>query len=247
MHAENPPYMPCLIRNIHAAHILLNEDYKPVLIDYSMLSGGILTDRRHIVNQYLEGCHGYVDPVVAHRGEWSDKSDVFSYGVLLLALISKRIPEEESELTENKHKPQNSMMSFSEHKSSVVHQSLEFEPYFYSSDGVKVAKLAIKCMQYHPQKRPTMKQVVRYLQNLCIVRRHSNELNIHKILGDDEIVLRTDNRSEKESKLIPAWRWEYFSKSINLKRLSYRDKGGPNHGPAGKWKMFLCPKVQFSK
>ncbi|XP_037491138.1 uncharacterized protein LOC119369176 [Jatropha curcas] len=68
MLAENPPYMPCLIRNIDVAHIMLDEDYKPVLIDCSMISDGILTDRIHIVNQYLKGCRGCVDPVVAHRG-----------------------------------------------------------------------------------------------------------------------------------------------------------------------------------
>lgn len=34
----------------------------PILFDYSMISGGILTDRRDLLNQHVDGCYGYQDP-----------------------------------------------------------------------------------------------------------------------------------------------------------------------------------------
>ncbi|KAJ4843972.1 hypothetical protein Tsubulata_047973, partial [Turnera subulata] len=87
MHSQNPP---CLIRNISAAHIMIDRDGNPILFDLSMVSGGIFCDKRDLVNQYNDGCVGYVDPVTARPGAWSDKSDVFSYGILLLGIISNR-------------------------------------------------------------------------------------------------------------------------------------------------------------
>ncbi|KAJ4834876.1 hypothetical protein Tsubulata_036771 [Turnera subulata] len=88
LHAQNPD-VPYLIRNVAAAHIMLDQEQEPVLFDFSMISGGILYDKRNILNEPVNGCHGYVDPTSARPGAWSDKCDVFSYGVLLLQLVSK--------------------------------------------------------------------------------------------------------------------------------------------------------------
>lgn len=187
LHSHNPPYLPHLIRNIDAAHIIVDKDYNPILYDFSMISGGIFIDRKDILNQYVHGCYGYVDPSLAQGSGWSEKCDVFSYGVVLLGLIMKRVYTDEDreinapfvyELAINEYN--------SENKSSLVHQSLEDTPCFHSSDGIKITKLALRCVDYNPQKRPTMKEVVECFQQLYIASHHADALGINQTVGSDD-------------------------------------------------------------
>ncbi|KAJ4848580.1 hypothetical protein Tsubulata_043579 [Turnera subulata] len=175
LHAEHPD-LPYLIRNLAASHIMLDQEHEPVLFDFSMISGGILYDKRNILYEHANGCHGYVDPTCACRGAWSDKCDVFSYGVLLLQLVSKVGDLEEvgtgDKLTifhwawreyKSSQKSGSSKLNF-----SLVHPSLELDPLFNCDDGVKVTKLALQCVHKDPQKRPSMKQVHSYLEKLHV-------------------------------------------------------------------------------
>ncbi|KAJ4847892.1 hypothetical protein Tsubulata_011623 [Turnera subulata] len=181
----NPPYLLC---NLCASHIMIDKDYKPVIYDFSMISGGILTDRTELTNHYVDGCHGYIDPVGARPGAWSEKCDVFSFGVVLLGLITNNVYTEEDftsgkpsvhEWAWGEYRQQQSHSS--KHNISLVHSNIESEPLFYSRDGIKLTNLAMRCVEYDPLKRPTMKQVVSYLLKLQIVQGHGNSLGIDQI------------------------------------------------------------------
>ncbi|KAJ4839660.1 hypothetical protein Tsubulata_026455 [Turnera subulata] len=185
----NPPY---LLRNLCASHIMIDKDYKPVIYDFSMISGGILTDRRELTNQYVDGCHGYIDPVGARPGAWSEKCDVFSFGVVLLGLITNKVYAEE-DFTSGK--PSVHEWAWGEYRQqqsdhgkqnfSLVHANIESELLFCSRDGIKLTNLAMRCVEYDPLKRPTMKQVVSYLLKLQIVQDHGNSLGIDQIPKGD--------------------------------------------------------------
>ncbi|KAJ4847875.1 hypothetical protein Tsubulata_011599 [Turnera subulata] len=181
----NPPYLLC---NLCASHIMIDKDYKPVIYDFSMISGGILTDRTELTNQYVDGCHGYIDPVGARPGAWSEKCDIFSFGVVLLGLITNNVYTEE-DFTSGK--PSVHEWAWGEYRQqqshsrkqniSLVHANIESEPLFYARDGIKLTNLAMRCVEYDPLKRPTMKQVVSYLLKLQIVQGHGNSLGIDQI------------------------------------------------------------------
>ncbi|XP_055959662.1 probable inactive leucine-rich repeat receptor-like protein kinase At3g03770 isoform X2 [Mercurialis annua] len=189
MHAPHPKYLPYLIRNIDAAHILVDEDYEPILFDVSMISGGILTDKRNIWYQYVDGCYGYIDPLCARPGKWSDKCDVFSYGVLLLALIGKRVSKYNAESPPISGSSQNSVIDFGKRNCALLHQSLALGSDFYSTDATEITNLAKKCVQSDPQRRPTMKKIMRCLQNLQIVQHNASTWEICKLLNGDKAIL----------------------------------------------------------
>ncbi|GLU07753.1 hypothetical protein SLE2022_247010 [Rubroshorea leprosula] len=181
MHSNKP--VPYLIRNLDAAHKMVDKDYNPVLFDFSMISGGILIDRKDLLNQYVHGCYGFVDPSLS-QGGWSEKCDVFAYGVLLLGLIMKRVYTDEDR-TNNApfvYELSNSMYN-SKDNSTLVHQSLESEPFFYSTDGIPITKLALLCVDYNPQKRPTMKA--------------SKECEMMRILSSEDLSFFTNGFSEE--------------------------------------------------
>ncbi|XP_065848710.1 uncharacterized protein [Euphorbia lathyris] len=199
-------YSICILR------ILTVQDHEPLLFDFSMISGGMLTDKRDLLNHCIQGCCAYSDPNFAQPGEWSEKCDVFSYGVLLLSLISKRIHKDDGDCTnvpfvyewaKNEHKQQNSAGWFGNFKSSLVHRSLELGPDFNFSDAIGITNLAMLCVEYDPQKRPTMKRVVKHMKKLHIVRHNANGWECCKMPNGVNEVLKTRFRSKPRPGQLP--------------------------------------------
>ncbi|XP_031378688.1 uncharacterized protein LOC116194106 isoform X2 [Punica granatum] len=195
--APDPPHLPFLICNLDAAHVIIDKDYNPAVYDYSMISGGSsLTDRRNILNQHVKGRYGYIDPNPAYQGSWSEKSDVFAYGVILLGLITKRVYSEHDRLTRSpfiydwawaQHDAWNSdIWGFLSSKFSLVHQSLQVDPLFKRGDGVKLTKLAMQCVNFDPHKRPTMRRVVSSLKKMHIVENNEELVGVHRLVDLDD-------------------------------------------------------------
>ncbi|WCJ42479.1 Protein kinase superfamily protein [Euphorbia peplus] len=200
-HRNCPSNLPYLIRNLDAAHILVDQEHEPVLFDFSMISGGILTDRRDLLNQYLQSWCCYSHPICARPGRCSDKCDVYAYGVILLSLLSKKIYKHNDngtdvslayELANNELKQHNSVPCFGrKFKSSLLHESLESESDFRSSDALKIMELALLCMECDPRKRPSMRKIVGDMQRLHIVQHNAKTWECCKMLDGVNEVRKT--------------------------------------------------------
>ncbi|KAM7503450.1 hypothetical protein LguiB_002354 [Lonicera macranthoides] len=186
--AKDPPNLPYLVRNIDAQHIMLDQDCNPKLCDFSIISGGIFPDWR---SPFITGACGYIGLLYIPRDVWAEYGDIFAFGTLLIMLISKRVYDEadcEDFDVEpvhcwayNAYNPMRSANGFVPSKHSLVHRSLQQQPGFYNRDGLKIAKLAMRCIGYWPDDLPTMKEVVRSLFNLLVVRRYADILDIHQM------------------------------------------------------------------
>ncbi|XP_059631756.1 probable serine/threonine-protein kinase PBL11 [Cornus florida] len=201
LHGQSPEY---IVRNIDAAHIMLDQGYNPIVFDFGMLTGGVLGDKSSAPNRLLLGSFGYIDLRIPASGVFMPRTDVFSFGTLLLELISKRVRAKNNEIrlpvhmlleknelpcpvhmwAENAYtqqKRKKSIFSFGPSKISLVRESLEKDFGFNQRDGCKITKLAMGCVQKEihcrgkkVRPRPTMKEVVQILGDLYAVHHHKD-------------------------------------------------------------------------
>ncbi|KAL8115655.1 hypothetical protein AgCh_022235 [Apium graveolens] len=80
---------PVIYRDLKCSNILLGEDYHPKLSDFGLAKVGPTGDNTHVSTRVM-GTYGYCAPEYAMTGQLTFKSDIYSFGVVLLEIITGR-------------------------------------------------------------------------------------------------------------------------------------------------------------
>ncbi|XP_059293228.1 proline-rich receptor-like protein kinase PERK5 [Lycium ferocissimum] len=86
-------------RDIKAANILLEDNFEAKVADFGLAK--LSSDNFTHVSTRVMGTFGYLAPEYASSGKLTDKSDVFSFGVVLLELITGKRPVDPSNMMED--------------------------------------------------------------------------------------------------------------------------------------------------
>lgn len=89
LHNECSP--PVIHRDVKSSNILLSDELHPQLSDFGLAVWGT-SDSTHLVTDEIVGTFGYIAPEYFMQGKVSDKVDVYSFGIVLLELLTGRKP-----------------------------------------------------------------------------------------------------------------------------------------------------------
>ncbi|KAI9160259.1 hypothetical protein LWI28_006654 [Acer negundo] len=166
--AEAPAFLhtsDVIHRYVKTNNILLENNFRVKVADFG-LSRLFPTDVTH-VSTAPQGTPGYVDPEYYQCYKLTDKSDVFSFGVVLIELISSL-----EAVDTNRHMHDINFATMAVNKiqnqalSELVDQSLGFErDYAVRSMVTSVAELAFRCLQDR-EIRLSMQEVVQVLKGI---------------------------------------------------------------------------------
>ncbi|KAH7286954.1 hypothetical protein KP509_32G029400 [Ceratopteris richardii] len=150
-------------RDVKPSNILLDSLWNPKVSDFGFakLLGA---DKRHVTTRVM-GTFGYVAPEYVSTGMLTEKSDVYSYGVLVMELITGRVPVDHNRPIGEIHLIEwlKSMVG-SRRSEEVADPSMTDRP---PPRSLKRALLvALRCVDPDDTKRPTMSHVVHMLESM---------------------------------------------------------------------------------
>ncbi|XP_051124532.1 probable serine/threonine-protein kinase PBL21 [Andrographis paniculata] len=87
LHCKTNP--PVIYRDLKSSNILLDDDFNAKLSDFGLAKLGPVGDNTHVSTRVM-GTYGYCAPEYAMSGKLTLKSDIYSFGVVLLELITGR-------------------------------------------------------------------------------------------------------------------------------------------------------------
>ncbi|GMH08710.1 hypothetical protein Nepgr_010550 [Nepenthes gracilis] len=154
---------PVVHRDIRSSNVLLFEDFKAKIADFN-LSNQAPDMAARLHSTRVLGTFGYHAPEYAMTGQLTQKSDVYSLGVVLLELLTGRKPVDHT-----MPRGQQSLVTWATPRLSEdkVKQCVDPRLKDYPAKGVaKLAAVAALCVQYEAEFRPNISIVVKALQPL---------------------------------------------------------------------------------
>jgi serine/threonine protein kinase len=167
LHVDFEQHEQCIVHgDIKSSNILLDPSYGAKLGDFGLARFVHHENGSHTTN-VLQGSCGYVDPMFLNTGQRNRQSDIYSFGIVLLEMVSGRVPAQ----TVNVHDTpslsswvgmkyhENMILEAADERligdeSSVGHQQME-----------RVLLIGLLCVHQDPSSRPSITDTMEALRS----------------------------------------------------------------------------------
>ncbi|KAF3609786.1 hypothetical protein DY000_02046498 [Brassica cretica] len=179
-------------RDIKSSNILLDNNFHPLVSDFG-LAKLALDCNTHITTRVM-GTFGYMAPEYASSGKLTEKSDVFSFGVVLLELVTGRKPVDTSQPLGDE-----SLVEWARPLLSHAVETEQFEALvdpklgrnYVGAEMFRMIEAAAACIRHSAAKRPRMSQIVRAFDSLA-----EEDLTNGMRLGQSEVIDSAEQSAE---------------------------------------------------
>uniref|UniRef100_A0A5B7A5L6 Putative serine/threonine-protein kinase RLCKVII n=1 Tax=Davidia involucrata TaxID=16924 RepID=A0A5B7A5L6_DAVIN len=157
---------PVIYRDLKCSNILLGEGYDAKLSDFGLAKVGPVGDKTHVSTRVM-GTYGYCAPDYAMTGQLTFKSDIYSFGVVLLEIITgrKAIDDTRSAAEQNLVAWARPLFKDRRKFSQMADPVLQGQ---YPMRGLfQALAISAMCVQEQPNMRPLIADVVTALNYLA--------------------------------------------------------------------------------
>lgn len=215
LHEDSSPRV--IHRDFKSSNILLEHDYTPKVSDFGLARIALGEGNEHISTRVM-GTFGYLAPEYAMTGHLLVKSDVYSYGVVLLELLTGRKPVDMSRPPgqENLVAWACPFLTNRDGLETLIDVSLGSGIPFDSI--AKVAAIASMCVQPEVDQRPFMGEVVQALKLVC---NEGSEFNESRSFSQDLHIQDAEllSRASLDMDVGPVLSTEQFTASARYDTL----------------------------
>ncbi|KAI3693557.1 hypothetical protein L1987_76504 [Smallanthus sonchifolius] len=151
LHRDDVDNPKMIHRNISMEKILIDQQYNPLITDAGLLK--LLADDIVYSALKVSAALGYMAPEYITTGKFTEKSDVYAFGVVVLQILSGQ-----SNLT-------GSIRAAAAERKFEDFIDKNLEGKFSESEADKLTRIGLICVDELPENRLTMEDVIRELSN----------------------------------------------------------------------------------
>ncbi|GMP90000.1 hypothetical protein CsSME_00041334 [Camellia sinensis var. sinensis] len=179
LHTEADP--PIFHRDVKASNILLDSKFTAKVADFGLSRLAPVPDIEGMtpghVSTVVKGTPGYLDPEYFLTHKLTDKSDVYSLGVVFLELLTGMHP-----ISHGKNIVREVNVAY---RSGMIFSVIDEKMGSYPSDCVeRFVNLALKCCQDETDNRPSMSEVVRELESIWLMMPESDTKTSESLIAN---------------------------------------------------------------
>ncbi|XP_031268955.1 probable serine/threonine-protein kinase PBL3 [Pistacia vera] len=153
-----------IYRDFKASNILLDSEFNAKLSDFGLAKAGPTGDRTHISTQVM-GTQGYTAPEYIATGRLTAKCDVYSFGILLLELLSGRLAADKDKVGVEQNLVDWTKPYLGDRRKLFRIMDIKLEGQYPQKGAHMVALLALQCTS-EAKVRPSMADVLSALEQL---------------------------------------------------------------------------------